>query len=127
MSEITYLTDACIIVCIVPSSTGASEKMLLAARDAGAGGAFGFNARGYGARERLGALGVAVETDKVVFNVLVSRDQLDIVFEAMFRAGDLHNPGAGWMYVTPVEKMATYVPESMVKKARDIAASRRAK
>jgi nitrogen regulatory protein PII len=124
MTKITYLTDAWIIVCIVPTSAGTSEKMLLAARDAGASASYGFNARGYGARERLGALGVAVESEKHVFNVLVSTEQRDIVFEAMYRAGELDQPGAGWMYVTPVEKLATFVPESVVQKAKELAASR---
>jgi nitrogen regulatory protein PII len=124
MSKITYLTDASIIVCVVPSSAGTAEKMLLAARDAGANASYGFNARGYGARERLGVLSVAVETEKHVFNVLVSSEQLEIVFEAMYRAGGLDQPGAGWMYVTPVEKLATFVPESVVQKARELAASR---
>jgi nitrogen regulatory protein PII len=125
MSKIIYLTDASIIVCVVPNSGDRAEKMLLAAREAGANASYGFNARGYGARERLGALSVAVETEKHVFNVLVSSEQLEIVFEAMYRAGELDQPGAGWMYVTPVEKLATFVPESIAQKAKNLAASRR--
>ena len=42
----------------------------------------------------------------------------------MYSAGELNQPGAGWMYVTPVEKLATFVPETFVQKARKIAASR---
>jgi hypothetical protein len=67
---------------------------------------------------------VAVEAEKHVFNVLVSSEQLEIVFESMYRAGGLDQPGAGWMYVTPLEMLATFVPDAFVKKARELAAAR---
>jgi len=115
MSEITYLTDVWMITGAVSSSSGAAGKMILAARSAGATGAIGYHARGYGTRERLGALGLAVETDKDVIKVLVSTEQRALVFEAMYKAGELDKPGAGMMYITPVEKVATYVPESVIQ------------
>lgn len=114
MSDITYLTDVWLITCTVASSTGASTRMLVAAKEAGAPAALGYHARGYGARERLGSLGVAVETDKDVISVLVSTEQRDLVFEAMYKAGELDTPGAGVMYITPIERVATYVPESVL-------------
>ncbi len=126
MSQITYLTDVCMITCIVSSSTGKTNKMLQAARDAGAKGALGYHARGYGARERLGALGVAVETEKDVISLLVSTEQRDTVFEAMFKAGGMDTPGAGIMYVTPVEKVASFVPDSVMAKLKEMARSREA-
>jgi len=115
MSEITYLTDVWMITGTVSSSSGAASKMILAARSAGATGVIGYHARGYGARERLGALGLAVETDKDVIKVLVSTEQCELVFEAMYKAGELDKPGAGMMYITPVDRMATYVPESVIQ------------
>jgi len=118
MSEITYLTDVWMITCVVSSNSDASEKLLLAARSAGAKFAIAHNARGYGARERLGALGIAVETEKDVISVLVSTEQRDIVFEAMFKAGELDRAGAGMMYMTPIEKLAAYVPESIIEKLK---------
>ena len=126
MSQITYLTDAWLITCVVSTATKQANKMLLAARDAGARGALGHYARGYGARERLGALGVAVETEKDVIDVLVSSEQRDIVFEAMFTAGGLDKPGAGHMYVTPVERLATYVPDSIMDRLEEAGRRRRA-
>ena len=119
MSQITYLTDVCMITCCVSSSTGQSEKMLLAARDAGVKGAFGYHARGHGARERFGALGVAVEAEKDVISLMVSTEQRDIVFEAMFRAGGMDTPGAGFMYITPVDKLASYVPDSVMTRLKE--------
>jgi nitrogen regulatory protein P-II 1 len=114
MSGITYLTDAWIITAVVSSATGQAEKMLLSARDLGARGALGHSARGFGARERFGVLGLAVETEKDVIQVLVSEEQRDIVFEAMYKAGGLDRPDGGFMYLTPIEKMATFIPESML-------------
>ncbi len=126
MSQITYLTDVCMITCIVSSGTGKVNKMLLAARDAGAKGALGYHARGYGARERLGALGVAVETEKDVLSLLVSTEQRDTVFEAIFKAGGMDAPGVGIMFVTPVEKAASFVPDSVMAKLKETARSREA-
>ena len=118
MSQITYLTDVWIITCVVSTATKQSKKMLLAARDMGSRGALGWHAQGFGARERFGALGVAVEVDKDVIQVLVSGEQRDLVFEAMYAAGDLDRVGAGFMYMTPLERMAAYVPEALLEKLR---------
>ena len=93
--------------------------MLLEARKFGAKGAFGYHARGYGARGRFGTLGVAVETEKDVVCVLVSTEQRDSVFEAMFRAGGLDRPDAGFMYMTQLEKCATYVPDSIMRELKE--------
>lgn len=119
MSNMTTMTDAWMITCIVSSGTGQAEKMLLAARDAGAAGAIGYHARGFGQRERFGALAVAVEAEKDVRSVLVSSDQKDVVFEAMYRAGELDRPGGGLMYVTPVERLATYIPNSVIDRLKE--------
>jgi nitrogen regulatory protein PII len=119
MSKITYLTDAWMITAVVSSATKQTDKMLLAARDAGAKGAVGHYAKGYGARERLGALGIAVETDKDVISLLVSSEQRDTVVEAMFKAGQLDRPGAGYIYVMPIERLATYIPESIMSRLRE--------
>ncbi len=119
MSKVTFLTDAWLITCVVSTATKQARNMLLAARDFGAKGALGYHARGYGARERLGKLGLAVETEKDVVCVLVSEEQRDSVFEAMYRAGELDRPNAGFMYVTKLEKCATYVPETIMKELRE--------
>lgn len=119
MSNMTYITDAWMITCIVPRGTGQADKVLLAARDAGVTGAIGYHARGFGQRERFGALGIAVEAEKDVRVVLVSSDQRDVVFEAMYKAGGLDRPGAGLMYVTPVDRVATYIPDSVIDRLKE--------
>jgi nitrogen regulatory protein PII len=116
MSEqnIIYLTDVALITCVVQEGRG--DKILEAARKLGVSvGASVFHAKGTGIRERLGLWGIAVETEKDVVNVLVSSEQRDVVYDTLFRAGELNIPGVGFMYITPLEKLATYLPENILK------------
>lgn len=64
-------------------------------------------------RERLGILGIAVDTAKEVISVLVSSEQTDIVAHNIFKAGQFDAPGRGFLYITPLEKVATYMPEAV--------------
>ena len=112
--NITYLTDVSLLTCVVQS--GLSEVILKAARDVGAmAGAISHHARGIGVRERLGILGVAVETKKEVISILVSSEQRDLVYDTLYRAANLDVPGRGFIYLTPLEKASTYIPESMLE------------
>ena len=116
MSEqnITYLTDVSLLTCVIQS--GLSEVILKAARDVGAtAGAISHHARGIGVRERLGLLGIAVEAEKEVISILVSSEQRDLVYDTLYRAADMHVPGRGFIFITPLEKASTYIPESMME------------
>ena len=115
--EITSLIDVTLITCIV--QRGLANKMVEAARDVGAQGATVHFAKGTGIRERLGVLGAAVEVEKEVINIVVSTEQLDLVFEKMYVEGNLDTPGMGIMYVTPLEKAATYIPPAVIKKLQE--------
>ena len=112
--EITVLTDASLITCIV--QRGLADDIVRAAQEAGAQGATVYYARGSGVRERLGILGVAIEVEKEVINIIVANDQRDHVFEKMYLAGKLDTPGMGFMHITPLEKAATYIPPEIVEK-----------
>lgn len=112
--SLTVLTDVALITCIV--QRGLADTIVKAARDAGAQGATVYFAKGTGVRERLGILGVAVEVEKETINVVVSTDQVDRIFERMYLAGKLDTPGMGFMYITPLEKAATYIPPQIVEK-----------
>ena len=114
MSEIIYLTDVAVITCIVDKKQ--AEAVVLAARDVGASIATVHTVQGWGIRERLGALGVAVETERDVIDFLVSSDQQDLVFEAIYNVAGLDAPGRGFIFISPAEKAATYVPEAVRKK-----------
>jgi nitrogen regulatory protein PII len=114
--QITYLTDVALITCVV--TIGRGDAVIRAAQDLGAGGAIVYHARGVGVRERLGLLGIAVEAGKEVVSLLVATDQQDIVFEAVYRAAQLDVPGAGIVYLTAIEKLATYVPREIRARAQ---------
>lgn len=112
--EIVVLTDVSLITCVV--QRGQADKIIQAARSAGSQGATVNFAKGMGIRERLGILGVAVDVEKEVIHVVVSTEQQERVFEQMYLAGELDTPGMGIMYITPLEKAATYVPDEVLKK-----------
>ncbi|MGB5443083.1 MAG: P-II family nitrogen regulator [Gammaproteobacteria bacterium] len=111
--SITLLTDVRLITCIVQRGLG--DTIVQAAQEAGAQGATVFYARGSGVRERLGILGVAVEVEKEVVNIVVASEQLETVFNNVYLAGQLDTPGMGFMYVTLLEKAATYIPEELLE------------
>ena len=115
MSErvITYLTDVALLTVVVQS--GRAEAVLKSAREVGAtSGAIGYRVKGIGARERLGMIGLAVEVEREVFSLLVSTEQQDTVLDHLYRAAGLDTPGSGFIYITPLEKLATYLPQSMM-------------
>lgn len=113
--NITYLTDVFLLTCVVQS--GFSDVIFKAALSVGtSAGAISHHARGIGMRERLGILGIAVEADKEVVSIMVSSEQRDLVFDLLYRAADLDVPGRGFIYMTQLEKVSTYIPKSMMEK-----------
>ena len=50
--------------------------------------------------------------------IVVANDQADRIFERMYLAGKLDTPGMGFIYLTPLEKVATYVPPEIIRKLR---------
>ena len=110
--DITYLTDVYMLTCVV--QPGHRDDILKAARDLGAiSGAISHSARGIGARERLGIWGVAVEAGREIISILVSSEQRDLVYDTLYRVAGLDVTGKGYIYITPLEKVSTYIPESM--------------
>ncbi|MBE9526045.1 MAG: P-II family nitrogen regulator [Proteobacteria bacterium] len=118
VENIVYLTDVSQITCIVQEGRG--DVILEAARKLGVSlGARIYHAKGTGARELFGLWGVAVDTEKDVVSVLVSAEQRDVVFDALYLAAELDAPGKGFMYITQLEKVATYLPENFLKSSDD--------
>ena len=114
-SEFIILTDAVLITCIV--QRGAAEAVVDAALKVGAQGATIFYARGTGVRQRhLGVLGVTVNAEKEVIYIVAPSEQADLIFERAYLAGQLDTPGMGMIYMTPLEKMATYVPPAVLER-----------
>jgi nitrogen regulatory protein PII len=113
--ELIVLTDAMLITCIV--QRGAAEAAVQAARRAGAQGATIFYARGSGVRQKhLGVLGVTLSAEKEVIYIVAASDQADRIFEKIYTAAQLDTPGMGMIYMTPLEKMATYVPAEIIER-----------
>ena len=111
--NITYLTDACLITCVVEKDL--AEPILEAAKNAGAQGATISYAQGTGIRERMGLLGVTIDEQKEVIRIVVSEEQSELIFETMYLAGQMDKPGRGIMFMSSLDRIATYIPETMVK------------
>jgi len=113
--ELVVLTDVVLITAIV--QRGSAETVVQAARRAGAQGATIFYARGTGVRQKhLGILGITVSAEKEVIYIVAPTDQADRIFEKIYVAAHMDTPGMGMMYMTPLEKMATYVPPELIER-----------
>lgn len=112
--SLTILTDVSMITCIV--QRGKADAVVQAAQDAGAQGATIYYGYGSGVRERLGILGLAIDVEKEVITTLVADDQVDRIFERMYFAAELDVPGAGIIYVSKLEKAATFIPDDVVER-----------
>ena len=110
--SITYLSDAFLITCVLQKEL--AEGVLAAAKNIGAQGATISYARGTGIRERMGLLGVTIDEQKEVIRIIVSEEQANLVFEAMYLAGKLDTPGMGIMYMVKLDRVATYVPDAIL-------------
>ena len=82
---------------------GRADGPLKAALKAGAQSAVAFFGRGLGIRERLGWLGLAVQPEKEIVMVVVPASRTETVVRAMVRAGNLDQPGVGFLFVLPIE------------------------
>jgi len=96
------------IVAIV--QRGKADRPIKAALKAGAESAVAFFGRGMGIRERLGLLGLAVEPEKEIVMIVVPEEDAERVVRAMVRAGDLDQPGVGFLFVLPVDEVVRLAP-----------------
>ncbi len=111
-AEMIVLTDAVLITAIV--QRGAADAVVQAAQEGGAHGATIFHARGTGIRQkRLGLLGLTINAEKEVIYIVAPSDQADHIFERIFVAAKMDTPGMGILWMTALEKMATYIPHEV--------------
>jgi nitrogen regulatory protein PII len=89
-----------LITCVV--QRGHADKVAKAATQAGAKGATIFFARGLGARDQLGLLGLAIVPEKEVIMIVCREGETKALFDAMVEAGHLHTPGMGIAYVSSI-------------------------
>ena len=64
----------------------------------------------------MGLLGVAIDEQKEIIRIIVSDEQANRVFDAMYLAGKLDTPGKGIMFMNKLDRVATYIPEEVLKK-----------
>jgi nitrogen regulatory protein P-II 1 len=107
MSTRKYITNLVVITCIVERGEG--DSIVDAAKKAGATAATIFFARGTGIREKLGLLGIAIQPEKEIIEIVIDKEHADGVFDAMADAGQLHLPGKGFIYMTECMKALTYL------------------
>jgi hypothetical protein len=112
-SGIAYISDVVLITCIVAHGRG--DDAIKVARDIGVSSAIVYHARGTGVRERLGLLGIAVEAEKDVVTMVAAAEQRDLVMHTLYTHLGLDRSGAGMIYAIPLDKMATYIPESVLQ------------
>lgn len=110
--QMIVLTDAMLITAIV--QRGNADLVVQVAQEAGAQGATIFHAHGTGVRQkRLGILGLTINSEKEVIYIVVPADQADFVFERIFVSAKLDTPGMGILWMTPINRMATYIPHEI--------------
>lgn len=110
--EMIVLGDAVLLTAIV--QRGTADEVVQAAQEAGAQGATIFHARGTGIRQKhMGILGLTVNTEKEVVYIIVPEDLADLIFERIFVAAKMDTPGMGILWMTRLEKMATYIPHEI--------------
>lgn len=91
-----------LISCVVQRGHG--DKVAKAAAHAGAKGATIFFARGIGARDSLGLLGLAIVPEKEVVMIVCREGETSAIFDAIVKEAHLDTPGMGIAYVLPIGK-----------------------
>lgn len=91
-----------VIFCVV--SHDASERITKAAINAGAHGPVVHYAEGRGLRNRLGWLRITRDSEQEVLMIITDDSDVERIFDAIARAGELHLPGRGFMYRLEIKK-----------------------
>lgn len=92
----------CIITII---ERGKANKIVEAAKKAGASGATIFYGRGTGESEIKKFLNVHIEASKEVILILSGKEQLKDIIKAIVVAGKLKEPGMGILFTLPIDNL----------------------
>lgn len=111
-NEMIVLTGVTLLTAVV--QRGTADMVVRVAMEAGAQGATVFHAHGTGIRQKhLGILGLTVDTEKEVIYIVAPNEQADHLFERVFVTAKMDTPGMGILWLTRLEKMATYIPHEV--------------
>jgi nitrogen regulatory protein P-II 1 len=94
------MADKCIVAMVKPDLT---DKVVDAAKEAGAPGATIIDAAGTGAREAKSFFGLSLDIRTEVVLLLVTEETVAPVLDAIRDAGRFHEPGTGIAFVLAVE------------------------
>ena len=115
--NITYIIGASLVTCVVPIGKG--DDVLKVAREVGVSGGIVYHGKGTGVRERLGMLGIAVEAEKEIVMMMVADERRDMIIDEIFKAAEMNQPAAGYIYATPVDKATIYIPEETLEQLKN--------
>jgi nitrogen regulatory protein PII len=108
-NELIVLTGVTLLTAVV--QRGTADMVVKVAMEAGAQGATVFHAHGSGIRQKhLGVLGLTVDNEKEIIYIVVPNEQADHIFERVFVTAKMDTPGMGILWLTRLQKMATYIP-----------------
>jgi nitrogen regulatory protein P-II 1 len=96
-----------LIVTIV--KRGWAERIVKAAKAAGARGGTILHGRGVGVHEQKKVLGLPIEPEKDIILTLIHKDKTNDVLQAIVEAGQLQKPGTGIGFVIDVDKVVGIV------------------
>jgi len=92
---------------------GMGNAAAQAAVEAGAQAVTITHGRGMGVREKLKFLGVAIHPEKEIIFTVVPAHLTDHVFEAVFKAGRIGEPGMGFIFVQEVKRASGWLSEDL--------------
>ncbi len=84
---------------------GKAEYVVKKAKEAGAKGATVLYGRGTGTHEAHQLFNIHIESSKEIIIILVEKDKMKPIYDAIVEAGKLNEPGAGIIFTVPVENL----------------------
>ena len=66
----------------------------------------------------LNAILIASAKTNVFIRIIVSKEQSNRIFEAMYLAGNLDTPGKGIMWMVKLDRVATHIPKDVMKRVK---------
>jgi nitrogen regulatory protein PII len=99
--------DYQLIVTIIKK--GFAQRVINAAKRAGARGGTILHGRGVGIHDQKKLLGIPIEPEKEIILTLIHKDKTNTVLKAVVEAGNLQKPGTGIGFVIDVDKVVGIV------------------
>lgn len=84
---------------------GKADKIVKAAKKAGASGATIFYGRGTGDTEVKKFLKVNIESSKEIILLITEKENSEAIIRAMVEAGNLFKPGKGILFTMPINNL----------------------